>query len=374
MEAKPKYIEIHEWIKKQIISGELKPGERMYSENELMEMFSVSRQTVRHAISRLEFEEFVVRKRGSGTYIREKKEQEKRVNSMQIAVVTTYIDEYIFPGIIREIERTVSKEGYGIQFASTHNSIESEREVLRRLLRENTVDGIVVEATKSALPNPNLPLYRQILERNIPLVFINSYYPEIQAPHVSMNDRMAGKMAAQYLIRKGHRKIGAIFKCDDGQGYLRYAGFVEAMMEARIPIREGQVIWISTEDGRRMRQEEDRYLGRLEDNTAYVCYNDKVAMEFIEILEKHQIRVPDNISVVGIDNAEISLHHGTALTTVQNPLQSLGELTATVMLKMIHGIPVEKDYELMPTMVERMSVKNRHRSPLSMVEKEKILC
>ena len=80
MEAKPKYIEIHEWIKKQIISGELKPGERMYSENELMEMFSVSRQTVRHAISRLEFEEFVVRKRGSGTYIREKKEQEKRVN------------------------------------------------------------------------------------------------------------------------------------------------------------------------------------------------------------------------------------------------------------------------------------------------------
>lgn len=355
MEGRPKYIEIHEWIKQQILNGDLRPGERMYSENELMELFSVSRQTVRHAISKLEFEEIVERRRGSGTYIREEKTEEKRAESMQIAVITTYIDEYIFPKIIREIEQTVSKEGYTLQIASTHNSVEKEREILEKLLKENAVDGIIIESTKSALPNPNIALYKQMIERKMPLVFLNAYYPGLQVPHVSLNDKMAGKMATQFLIKKGHKKIGAIFKSDDGQGHLRYAGYIEALMEAGLPIREENIIWASTEDVRRMKNEHNRYLDRFNGNTAYVCYNDKVAIELMEICSAHQIRIPEDISIIGIDDAEIAKSPKVPLTSVHNPVRNLGELCATVVLKIIHGSAVEKDYELMATIVERES-------------------
>lgn len=327
----------------------------MYSESELMELFHVSRQTVRHAISNLEFEGIVKRKRGSGTYICEKKRETRRVKSMQVAVITTYIDEYIFPKIIREIERTVSKEGYTLQIASTHNSVEKEREILKRLIRENTVDGIIIEATRSALPNPNHDLYDKILEREIPFVFVNSYYPNINAPHVSLNDKMAGKAATEFLISRGHKRIGAIMKSDDGQGRLRYTGYLEALREAGLPIKEDSIIWIATEDMKRMQKEEGRYLERLGGQTAYVCYNDRVAYELIDICKRNNIQVPEKLSVMGIDDAENIRREETRLTSVINPVQKLGELCATILLQMIHGSQVEKDYELMPTVVERES-------------------
>lgn len=364
MEQRPKYIEIQEWIGKQIADNELKPGERMYSENELMELFSVSRQTVRHAISKLEFDGVVERRRGSGTYIREKSTEIKRVNSMQIAVITTYIDEYIFPKIIQEIERTVSREGYTLQIASTHNSVEKEREILQKMIKENAVDGIIIESTKSALPNPNIALYKKIIDRRIPLVFLNSYYPELKVPHVSLNDKMAGKLATQFLISKGHRKIGAIFKGDDGQGHLRYAGYIEALMEAGLPIREQHIIWVSTEDVRRMQSESTRYINRMDGNTAYVCYNDNVASELLRICKENHIRVPEELSIIGIDDSEIAKRDDISLTSVQNPIRSLGELSATVMLKMIQGVPVEKDYELMASIIERNSTCTCKRSKL----------
>lgn len=358
MEQKPKYVEIMESIKRQIADGELKSGERMYSENELMELFSVSRQTVRHAISKLENEQIVERRRGSGTYICEEKGSEKQFGgSKQIAVITTYIDEYIFPKIIREIEQTITKEGYSIQIASTHNSVETERELLNKLIREKSVDGVIIESTRSALPNPNIALYKQMIDKKLPLVFLNSYYSELQVPHVSLNDKMAGKVATQFLIGKGHKKIGAIFKSDDGQGHLRYAGYIEALMEARLPIREQYIIWVDTEDMKRMRLEENRYLDRINGNTAYVCYNDKVANEFMDICFAKGLRIPEDLSIVGIDDAEIAKRSRVPLTSVQNPVRNLGELCATVMLKMMKGKAVEKDYELMATLVERESVR-----------------
>lgn len=364
MEQRPKYVEILEWIRKQIVDKELKPGERMYSENELMELFSVSRQTVRHAISKLEFEGIVERRRGSGTYIRERKTEIRHAKSMQIAVITTYIDEYIFPKIIQEIEQTVSKEGYTLQIASTHNSVEKERELLQKLIKEDAVDGIIIESTKSALPNPNILLYKKIIEREIPLVFLNSYYPQLKVPHVSLNDKMAGKLATQFLISKGHRKIGAIFKGDDGQGHLRYAGYIEALMEANLPIREQHIIWVSTEDVRRMQGESSRYIDRMDGNTAYVCYNDNVANELVQICLENSIRVPEELSIIGIDDSEVARRSKIPLTSVQNPVRSLGELSATVMLKMIQGIPVEKDYELMASIIERDSTCTCKRNKL----------
>ncbi len=64
-----KYIFLVNWIKDRIGTRELRPGEKLYSENELSEMFDLSRQTVRHAIGILEAEGLVERIRGSGTYI-----------------------------------------------------------------------------------------------------------------------------------------------------------------------------------------------------------------------------------------------------------------------------------------------------------------
>lgn len=358
MKQKSKYMEIYDRLKGEICQGVLAPGERIYSENELMQMFLVSRQTVRQAVSRLETEGLVVRKRGSGTYVSEKGGQEcPPVRSRQIAVVTTYIDEYIFPKIIKSIEETVSEKEYTLQVAFTHNSVEMERRILRKLSDEHIVSGLIIESTKSALPNPNIGLYRELMAKGIPVLFLNSYYPDLRAPHVSMDDRQAGRAAAEFLVRKGHKKIGAVFKSDDGQGHLRYQGYMEALLEAGIEVREENILWIATGDVEEMEREQSRYLARLKGITACVCYNDTVASNLMDICLHSGIRIPDDLSVMGIDDADISKDLSVPLTTVHNPLHRLGRLSGELILKMIQGERVPQANEMEGTIVERGSVK-----------------
>lgn len=242
-----KYIRLANWIKEKISSGGLRPGEKLYSENELTEMFDLSRQTVRHAIKLLETEGLVERVRGSGTYIG-RRDGAVRKKTMNIAVISTYVDRYIFPSTLQGIVQTLSGAGYMTQIAFTNNQVDSERRILEGILQKDNVDGIIVEATKSALPNPNLEYYRELKNRQVALLFFNCKYPELEAPVVALDDIQVAEDAVNYLLSQGHRKIGGIFKADDGQGKLRYAGYVNALLKKGLYVDDRKILWIDTED------------------------------------------------------------------------------------------------------------------------------
>ncbi len=194
MERKPKYKEVVDWVKERLEKKELSPGDKLNSENELCELFGLSRQTVRHAIGVLEEEGIVARRQGSGTYISDNR-MANLENKTRVAVVTTYVDSYIFPRTIQGIENTLFERGYSVQIAFTNNQLERERTILEDITARDDVAGIIMEATKSGLPNPNLPLLQKLMERKIPILFINSFYPGLPLPHVTLSDRLAAEMA-----------------------------------------------------------------------------------------------------------------------------------------------------------------------------------
>ena len=159
-ERKPaKYRFREETIKEKIKNGAYAPGERMESENRLSEEFGYSRQTVRQALSVLEREGLIERRRGSGTYISTESRRPARGNN--VAIVTTYISDYIFPTIIRGIEETLTGAGYSLTLGVTNNHVEDESRILQSLISRKT-DGVIVEGTKTAFPNPNVELYRKL--------------------------------------------------------------------------------------------------------------------------------------------------------------------------------------------------------------------
>ena len=106
-----KYKAVYNWVLDNINSGALKVGEKLPSENELSERFGLSRQTVRHAVDILEQQKLVLRVRGSGTYVGGNGKAERQERYMNIAVISTYVDSYIFPPVVRGIERVLSKKG-----------------------------------------------------------------------------------------------------------------------------------------------------------------------------------------------------------------------------------------------------------------------
>ena len=180
------------YIKELIETKKLIAGDKLYSENELSCMFNMSRQTVRHAIQLLEEEKLVRRIRGSGTYINEVRKTDLSKRN-RIAVVTTYVDSYIFPKTIQGIEKVLFEKGFSVQIAFTNNTLERERSVLEDIIARQDVAGVIVEGTKSGLPNPNIPLYQRLIENQIPIIFINTYYPELEVPHISLDDQQSAE-------------------------------------------------------------------------------------------------------------------------------------------------------------------------------------
>jgi len=271
-----KYLDIVDWIKSELAEGKLKAGDRLPSENELAEKFRVSRQTARHAIDVLAADRLVSRVRGSGTYIGTVGGRiagtglhpGRNRHHGTIAVMSTYVDGYIFPNTVRGIEQVLVRSGYVMQLCFTGNKIHRERELLEKMVSTDRIDGLIVEAVKSALPNPNFKYFSRLSGLGVPILFINAAYPGLPYPLVALDDpRMAFK-ATQYLVDRGHRKIAGIFKADDGQGRLRYQGYAECMRTIGRGVDERSVFWIDTVAMQEMEKFAPYLLERIHGRTA----------------------------------------------------------------------------------------------------------
>lgn len=338
-----KYLKLLHDIKEKILSEGYKPGEKLPSENQLSARYHISRQTVRKAFSILEQEGYIYAEHGRGTFVSDRAFQAR--NSKNIAVVTTYLSDYIFPRVIQGIERVLTENGYTIILKTTGNSRKRESLCLQELLTKD-IDGIIIEPSKSQIYCNHQDLYAQFEERHIPYVFIQGCFPQMaDKPHVIMNDCKGGYMATNYLISLGHRKIAGIFKADDTQGKERHKGYVRALQEAGIMYDPDYVVWYHTED-RRIKPAE-RLCEMVEQKMpldAVVCYNDQIAGWVIQALKEIGVTVPGDISITGFDNSALSSGGNVGLTTIVHPQDKLGELAATLLMRMIHEeeIPPEE--------------------------------
>src|SRR5699024_2080888 len=116
-----KYNKVKQAVKSKIIDGTYSPHQKISSESEMMREFGVSRHTVRQAIGDLVLKGWLYREQGSGTFCADRSNQEineTRSGQKKIAIVTTYISDYIFPSIIRGAEARLSAEGYQVSIYS----------------------------------------------------------------------------------------------------------------------------------------------------------------------------------------------------------------------------------------------------------------
>lgn len=334
-ESAPKYQAVIDWVKHGIETGEMKSGDRLLSEKELSEKFGLSRQTIRHATGELEQMRVITRVRGSGTYIGQQEIQEKRTAYMNICIIVTYLDNYIFPPTLRGMSDELRKEGYTTQFAFTDDDVLRERDILQGILENDRIDGLVVEPTKAALPSPNLDYYRTLKERNIPILFFNAEYPQLNLPCIRLDDENVAERAVQLLADSGHEKIAGCFQLDDRQGALRYYGFLNGVIKNGLPMQERNIVWMDTQAVRHPGMLYDFLFHRIEGCTAIVCYNDNVALKLIEECVRRGIRVPEDLSVVGIDDAAVSGTCSTPITTFPHPKETLGRTVADTIVHMI---------------------------------------
>lgn len=326
-------------IKSKIENGKYMPHQKISSESELMKEFSVSRHTVRLAIGNLVTTGWLYRKQGSGTFCADRSKinsNHNQGNQKNIAIITTYISDYIFPSIIRGAEAKLSDEGYQVSIYSTNNDQKNERQILEKILSQK-FDGVIVEPTKSAISNPNINYYLKLENQKIPYIMINAYYDELEPISIVMDDEKGGFLQTDHLIQLGHHNMIGCFKTDDMQGTKRMKGFLKAHRQNNLPINPSNIITYTTEEKNTKPIDElEKILSKKSNSvTGIVCYNDELAMKLLDVLRMKNIQVPDDLSIVGYDDSPLAQVSEVKLTSIVHPKSKMGEAAANTIIDLI---------------------------------------
>lgn len=366
----PKYVQLVDSIRNRIENGIYRSGEQIPTEHELTDEYGISRHTVRQAITELVHQGILFREQGKGTFVTEAtspkigdQAPDHHVETRTIAVITTYLSDYIFPSIIRGIEQELSVHGYSILLFSTQNCHEQEERALQTLL-QRSIDGLIVEPTKSTIPNPNIHLYFKLLERNVPIVSLHSSYQELASPSVRIDDTEAALTLTEHLIQAGHTRIGGIFKSDDLQGKYRVSGFVHSLRANHLPFQSEHLLFYTTEERSDVAQRYADMISELPPDkrpTAVACYNDEIAIRLMKALRGHRLFTPGDISIVGFDDSQLADAGEIGLTTIKHPKSEMGIKAASFILNAIdrqrQGIfALVEDYVFPTEIVTRESV------------------
>lgn len=354
----PKYLQVADVLRKEIADGVFSDGQTLMTEEELRVRFNVSRQTVRQAISLLEDDGLVDRRRGSGTYVRHG--SRRRCGTINVGVVSSYISTYIFPGILSGIESVLNEHDCIMNLSATYNDPTRERVILERLL-DSGIDGIIVDGVRTAEGNVNKDVYHKFIERNIPILFMNAFYDDMpDIPHVAMDDYGGGRKAARELVRRGYRSLACLFKRDDIQGRERGRGFMDELSIYGLVVPEENIFSFTTDQYYTMfdTPEGRRFLDHLSEKgtvDAVCCYNDIFAVNLMGRLSMRGVRFPEDIGVIGFDNSSHAIMAHPSLTTLGHPKEKFGAAAAEKILNMING-EKEKSLTMNWELIERDSL------------------
>lgn len=332
-----KYIRLANILRESIFQNTGRGIYKLPSENELCEQYHMSRQTVRTALHLLAEEGLIEKRQGSGSY-------STGLGAMQntIAVMVNYAEEYTTPAFLANIKSILAEKGYSTNVYSTHSRISEERQILEKL-KDASIRGMIVEGSKTTLPNPNLSLYEYLMAKGISILFSGGMYPGLTGcVCIKDNNYYGGYLLAKHLIQMGHTQIAGIFKIDDQQGPERYSGFAAAMRDFGIPFPEDLIAWYTATDLEALEMRGDTgfltsFIRRCKGlYSSVICQNDEIAYWLIQELSYASIRVPEDISVVSFDNSYMSDLNSIHITTLSHD-RDPGSAAASTLLRMIQG-------------------------------------
>lgn len=338
----------HEFIENYYINlieeNKVSAGEQLPSENEIAAFFNVSRHTVRQALNYLVQEGWIYKERGKGSFFSNKRENEKKKN---VAVLTTYISDYIFPRIISGIEEELRKKGYNLLLFSSNNDIENEKVCLENIINQD-ISGLILEPAQSSINTLSHECMEKLEKNNIKYIEINANCDGEESAYIIVDDEQGGYKLTHYLLELGHRNIAALLKVDDLQGERRRKGYIEALNEYDINFNKSIVGEYITDNRDMYVDQFVRNILKLEDRpTAIVCYNDQIALRVINNLRKEGISVPVDISIVSFDDSSLAISSDIKLTTIKHPKRDMGVQAAKCIIDMIES-RIEKPQYIYP--------------------------
>jgi LacI family transcriptional regulator len=251
---------------------------------------------------------------------------------------TEYIGE-----IMRGADAELALGGYGIILYTTHRVAKKEAEYVATCL-QGMADGLLL-----VLPRNPSDFVGTLVRRKFPFVFIDHQGIGKESASVSAANWQGAYEATEYLIRLGHRRIGFITGWPDLKAAQdRLKGFQSALRTNHIA-EDAELIIEGTFAQPDGYQGGVKFLSMKNPPTAVFASNDMMAMGVIDAARERGLGVPEDISVVGFDDIYLSAQVRPAITTVRQPLETMGRVAAQMLLDILRDPGRKKENIELPT-------------------------
>jgi len=252
-----------------------------------------------------------------------------RTNIIGVIVpnITHYFTSTILKGILEEAEM----KGYRVIISESNNSISKQQEMLQTMVQFG-VDGVLMSLSKMTRDIDNV---LQTLNK-LPLILFDKVSDKIPCTQIVINEEETTYNAVEHLINTGKKRIAIIKESEFSfTSEKRYAGYLKALKEHNIPIDEK--IILSTEDlnmtqGKRMA---NILLSIKNKPDAIFAITDQAAIGVIKTLKKKNIKIPEEIAVMGFSNSLSSTIIEPKLTTVDQPGKKIGSTSVMYLIEEI---------------------------------------
>ena len=251
-------------------------------------------------------------------------------HSKTIGVIVPEIVHYFFSTVISGIEDLAYDSGYHVMFCQSNESYEREVKAVDTLL-SSRVDGILVSLCKVT---DSYEHFHKIERAGIPLVFFDRICDEIETDRVIVDDEAGAFEATRHLIDTGCKNI---IHLSGPQNLLigknRKNGFIKALSESHLPVREENIIRCDT--AAEARNIIPEILKSSHKPDGIFAVNDLTAAEAMKIVKLMGYRVPDDISLVGFTSGMISDLTDPPLTSVEQHGYQVGKEAVTLLISRI---------------------------------------
>ncbi len=264
-----------------------------------------------------------------------------RLQSHAVSLVGLIIPELvnpIFPTFAQSIESALARRGFTpVLCTQTDDGLHEDDYV--EMLTERGVAGIIYISGRHADTSTDLARYHRLIERGLPIVFVNGWRDEVAAPFISDDDVAAMDLAVNHLVELGHRRIGLAVGSDRYVPVIRkMAGFRAAMERytGRVEVDDLIVNTVYSVEGGASAANALIERGA----TAIVSGSDLMALGAIRQARAMGRSVPEDLSVVGYDDSALIAFTDPPLTTVRQRVTDMSEAAVRALLDEVAGNPV----------------------------------
>ncbi|MDU7493863.1 MAG: ribose operon transcriptional repressor RbsR [Providencia rettgeri] len=270
-----------------------------------------------------------------------------------IGMLLTTSNNPFYAEVVRGVERSCYERGYSLILCNTEGDLQRMNHSLETLLQKR-VDGLLIMCTE--VQDPSKDVFTRY--PSVPTVMMDWSPFDSVGDVIQDNSFLGGEIATRYLIDSGFTRIACIAGPQDkSPARARYQGFIQAMEQAKIEVNEDYIIFSDFEFAGGF-ESMNKLLELSTPPQAIFAGNDAMAVGAYQAIFQKGIKVPDDISIIGYDDIDLSPYMIPPLTTIHQPKDKLGKQAVDQLIYRMDNPEADASVlVLTPELIERQSVR-----------------